>query len=82
MVKAIPTKQAVSRDTPRDPGPTMPSCCIVLRQCTRPVNTRTITCRPHQAARDREDDHEPAARERGRAEWSAGSFPGPERPLC
>lgn len=43
MVKAMPMKEAVSRETPTDPGPTMLSCCMVLRQWMFPVTVRMAT---------------------------------------
>ncbi len=44
MVKTMPTKAAVRRQTPRERGPTMSSCSIVFFQWTLPVGKRIREC--------------------------------------
>lgn len=44
MVNTMPTKPAVSRETPRERGPTSLSCSTVFLKCTRPRARRTSTC--------------------------------------
>jgi hypothetical protein len=82
IVKTMPTKPAVSKDTPSDLGPTSLSCSNVFFQCTLPVRSRHSTHqRPSHAAALRHEGHRTLTDAEHHLPCQDEASDGPEHPL-